>query len=225
MTVTKSNDLKGKIKISKSKISKVSKISKPLINLKINLSRSYLFQVPYNKVDHENVSNVSANNCVLQTFTALGLRDPIVSEEDSNIMVKKKAYGMTSREMAKYLSLAFKTQILHEYKSGININHYKTIKNGNASIICLTYSKIDGKKSYGGHAFIIYKENGKIKYYDPPSRINTYSIEKVMDYYGMSDILDTTIFYNKGQTNSFLSNKKIPLTIRSKRSLQVKTSS
>jgi hypothetical protein len=194
---------------------------------KINLSRNLLFQVPYKKVDHTRIRDIPANNCVLLTFTVLGLRDPVVSERDSKIMVKKECGGITSKEMAKYLSIAFKTKISHKYvdytdtdikndkkngkgKKGKLQRIYRSIKNENASIICVSYKKLEGLTCSGGHCFIIYKKNGEIRFFDPPSEIDTDDINKIMKYYEISKVYDVSVFYNKGMNNAFLTNNTIP---------------
>ncbi len=191
---------------------------------RINLSRNLLFQVPYKKVDHTRICDIPANNCVIQTFTVLGLRDPVVSERDSKIMVKKESGGIASKEMAKYLSIAFKTNIFHKYVyySDKNIkkrdkrlnNIYGSIKNGNASIICVSYSKLGGKTCWAGHCFIIYKKNGEIRFFDPPSEIDTDDINKIMKYYGISKVYNVSVFYNKGMNNAFLTNNTIPFDFK-----------
>ena len=196
--------------------------------LKINLSRNLLFQIPYKKVDHTRIRDIPANNCVLLTFTVLGLRDPVVSERDSKKMVKKESGGITSGEMAKYLSIAFKTKISHKYidYTDIDIKNdkkigkgklqriYRSIKNGNASIICVSYKKLEGKKFSGGHCFIIYKQNGEIRFFDPPSEIDTDDINKIMKYYGISKVYDVSVFYNKEMNNAFLTNNAIPFVFK-----------
>ena len=195
-------------------------------NMKINLSRNLLFQLPYKKVDHTRVSDIPANNCVLQTFTVLGLRDLVVSEKDSKIMVKKESGGIASKEMAKYLSIAFKTNIFHKYldytdKDIKNKRHkklnniYGSVKNGNASIICVSYSKVEGKTFWGGHCFIIYKKNREIRFFDPPSEIDTHDINKIMKYYGISLVYNVSVFYNKEMNNAFLTNNTIPFHFKS----------
>lgn len=200
------------------------------VKSKINLSRNLLFQVPYKKVDHSKLYAISANNCVLQTFTVLGLRDPLVSEKDSKIMVEKKSHGLTSGEMAKYLSVAFKTKISNNYKDYTDKDLkcekrknklkkiYGSIKNGNASIICVSYKKL---RHFSGHCFIIYKKYGKIRFFDPPSEIDTDNINKIMKHYSISNLRDVSVFYNKEMNNAFLTNNAIPLEFKYRRGIEI----
>lgn len=202
-----------------------AKVESNIKKMKINLSRNLLFQVPYKKIDHTKIRDIPANNCVLQTFTILGLRDPVISEKDSKIMVEKESGGITSKEIAKYLSIAFKTNICHKYveytdKDIKNKRHkklnkiYGCIKNGNASIICVSYSKLGDKIFWAGHSFIIYKKNREIRFFDPPSEIDTDDINKIMKYYGISKVYDVSVFYNKGMNNAFLTNNAIPFDFK-----------
>lgn len=193
------------------------------VKKKINLSRNLLFQIPYKKVDHTRIRDIPANNCVLLTFTVLGLRDPVVSEKDSKKMVKKDSGGITSKEIAKYLSITFKTNIFHKYVDcndkdieNEKLNKiYGSIKNGNASIICVSYSQLEGKPFWAGHCFIIYKQNGEIRFFDPPSEIDTDDINQIMDHYEISKVYDVSVFYNKGMNNAFLTNNTIPFDFSS----------
>jgi len=190
------------------------------IKTKIKLARNFLFQIRYNKVDHSRVSKIPARNCVLQTFTALGLRDPILSEKDSNIMVKKNCHGMRSSQMSKYLSIIFKTNIITQFKNIQGKNKYdkikkiyRFIKNGYATIICVEYLKLNGKTTHGAHCFVLYKENGIIKFYDPPTQLVTSDINEIMKKYRITHVVGSCIFYNEGMDSNMLTNNTHPFEI------------
>jgi hypothetical protein len=192
----------------KRKITKTTKTKKSCL---IKMHPSHLFQVPFTKTmkNYKRIAKVYTNDCLFNTLTALGLRHPNISYQDSMKMYKIKGDGVRVDYAGDYISSIFDTDIemIQHHKRGLS---YITsnLKNGYATFVCGGYDyKISKRLRIVGHFFIIYKERGRLYICDPSRAMKTDALEK-SDLI-KEDLIRVCAYYNINQIAAPLNKERM----------------
>jgi hypothetical protein len=171
----------------------------------IKLCPTKLFQIPFTHEHakrYKSISNYDVGDCVLRTLTGLGVMHYSMSNQHSRNMYEKRLYtgdhGVYDDDTSQYLSKAFGTKIIHDYKR-------PSLKNGYGTIVGADFIEHNGKKN--GHCFIMYKQNNIIYYFDPTFEKITSSIN---DIYKICETnkLDFVSYYNIKRKDAVLKHNK-----------------
>jgi hypothetical protein len=171
----------------------------------IQLYPSKLFQISFTHEHakrYKSISDYDVGDCVLRTLTGLGVMHYSISKQHSKNMYENKLYtgnhGVHDDDISQYLSKAFGTKIIHDYKR-------PSLKNGYGTIVGADFVEHNGKKN--GHCFIMYKSNNMIYYFDPTFKKITSSI-KDMHKICETNKLDFVSYYNVKRKDAVLKHKK-----------------
>lgn len=177
---------------------------------KVKLYPNKLFQVPFTKKTMKNykrIAKVFANDCLFNTLSALGLREPNICYHDSMKMNEIKGQGVEVHDAGEYISDIFDTNIETSVKDRCKLSTITSkLKNGYATFICGCYH-YNWSDDISGHFFIIYKERGRLYICDQNQTIKTVALEKSRLI--NEDLIRVVAYYNTNKVAASLNKERM----------------
>uniref|UniRef100_A0A6C0D519 Uncharacterized protein n=1 Tax=viral metagenome TaxID=1070528 RepID=A0A6C0D519_9ZZZZ len=104
------------------------------------LAPTHLFQIPFTRDSIKEYKPLSyeCNNCVIQTLTAMKMRDPRISQIDTRNIYHSNSRGISSQTIINYLSNLFDTKFKEVCHKAYKLSDLK-IKNGYGTCISITF--------------------------------------------------------------------------------------